>query len=92
MKAQTVLGALVSFLVAANATSSDVDMKSLKLSGAELQNLADMVERHGLAGRLAADQSINCTVAYTLALSTTGPPYTLSLTSLDLSGCVYTGP
>lgn len=69
MKAQSILGALIPFLVTANAASRDADVKSLRLSGAELQNLADMVKSHGLADRLAADQSINCTVSYTLALS-----------------------
>jgi hypothetical protein len=69
MKAQTILGVLIPFLVTANAASSDAGMKSLRLSGAELQDLADVVKSHGLADKVATDQSINCTVAYTLALS-----------------------
>jgi hypothetical protein len=73
MKAQTILGALIPLLVTVNAASSDAGVKSLRLSGAELQNLANVVKSHGLADKFAADQSINCTVAYTLALSKTIP-------------------
>ncbi|OOQ84416.1 hypothetical protein PEBR_30421 [Penicillium brasilianum] len=91
MKAQTIFGALLPVLLTANAASSDESMKTVSFGGAELRNLADVIRSHGLADKLAANQDINCTVAYTLALSA-GPPYTLSLTSLDLSGCIYTGP
>ncbi|KAJ5890481.1 uncharacterized protein N7473_006709 [Penicillium subrubescens] len=68
MRTLTILGALIPFLVTANAASSDAGVKTLRLSGAELQNLADVVKSHSLVDKLAADQSITCIVAYTLAL------------------------
>lgn len=69
MRTLTILGALIPFLVTANAASSDAGVKTLKLSRAELQSLADVVKSHGLVDRFAADQSITCNVAYNLALS-----------------------
>lgn len=69
MKAQTILGALLPVLLTASAASSDDSMKTVRLSGAELRNLVDVIKSHGLADKLAANQNINCTVAYTLALS-----------------------
>lgn len=69
MKAQAILGALLPVLLTANAATSDESMKTVRLSGAELENLADVIKSHGLADKLAANQNISCTVAYTLALS-----------------------
>jgi hypothetical protein len=69
MRTLTILGALIPYLVIANGASSDAGVKTLRFSGAELQNLADIVKSHGLVDKFAADQSITCNVAYTLALS-----------------------
>jgi hypothetical protein len=69
MKAQVIFGALLPFFLYVNAASNDQSVKTLRLSGAELKDLADLVKSHGLADRLAADQSISCSVNYTLALS-----------------------
>ncbi|KAJ5299269.1 hypothetical protein N7476_010826 [Penicillium atrosanguineum] len=88
MKFQLILGALaLAITTSAAPTATTVD--SVKLSNVQVKNLFDVLKVHS---KLAADQSINCTVAYTLALTTAGPPYTIDLTSLDLSNCTYSGP
>jgi hypothetical protein len=69
MKAQAILGALLPVLLTANAASIDESVKTVRLSGAELRKLAEVVESHGLVDMLVANQNISCTVAYTLALS-----------------------
>lgn len=74
MKGQAIFGALLPLLLTANAASNDASVKALKFSGAELKNLADVVKSHGLADRLAADQSISCNINYTLALGNTMHP------------------
>ncbi|KAJ5632095.1 hypothetical protein N7490_008434 [Penicillium lividum] len=81
MKA-TVIATLLSVLAAASAVPSS-GYKTVALNGNQLKS--------ALAKDASFDvnQFINCTVAYTLTLSTAGPPYTIDLASLDLSNCTY---
>ncbi|KAJ5198458.1 uncharacterized protein N7498_007575 [Penicillium cinerascens] len=88
MKFQFILGALaLAITTSAAPTAGAVD--SIKLSQVQVKNLLDVLK---VQGTLSADQTISCSVAYSLALSTTGPPYTIDLTTLDLSNCTYSGP
>ncbi|KAJ5109435.1 hypothetical protein N7456_006110 [Penicillium angulare] len=63
--------------------------KSVELSGSQLNSA---LASHGKAATFDVNQVINCSVSYTLALSTGGPPYSIDLATLDLSNCTYTGP
>ncbi|KAJ5151092.1 uncharacterized protein N7482_010344 [Penicillium canariense] len=89
MKFQTALGALLALAVAASAAPVSSVSKTVELSGNQLKGVLSALGKGDL---LAANQVITCSVAYTLALSTTGPPYTIDLTTLDLSNCTYSGP
>jgi hypothetical protein len=72
MKFQAVFGTLVSLAVAALAVPVENASERVVLSGDELKGIINAMKSHGKPDALAADQSIACTVAYTLALST-GP-------------------
>ncbi|KAJ5699024.1 hypothetical protein N7462_001029 [Penicillium macrosclerotiorum] len=85
MKVQSIL---FSLFVAASAAPSATASKSLEFSGSQLKGVINVLNSYGKGNIPAADQIINCTVTYTLSLST-GPPYTIDLATLDLSGCTY---
>ncbi|CAI7620681.1 unnamed protein product [Penicillium pancosmium] len=86
-------GTLFTLLVAASAAPfRESSNQVAKFSGSQLQSLLSVLAVHNVHGALDVDQNISCTVAYSLSLSTTGPPYTIDLASLDLSNCTYTGP
>ncbi|KAJ5988171.1 hypothetical protein N7481_003381 [Penicillium waksmanii] len=85
-------GTLFTLLVAASAAPFRESHQVAKFSGSQLQSLLSVLAVHNVHGALDVDQNISCTVAYSLSLSTTGPPYTIDLASLDLSNCTYTGP
>ncbi|KAJ5707900.1 hypothetical protein N7488_007701 [Penicillium malachiteum] len=87
MKAQTIAVTLFSIFVAASAAPAS-GTKTVELSGSQLNSA---LQKHGKAASFDVNQVINCTVSYTLALSTGGPPYTIDLASLDLSNCTYSG-
>lgn len=74
MKGHAIFGALLSLLLTASATPNNTNLKDLQFSKTELRKLANIVKSHGLADRLAADQSIICNISYTLALSIMLPP------------------
>ncbi|KAJ5667881.1 uncharacterized protein N7477_006451 [Penicillium maclennaniae] len=88
MQFQVILGTLaLAMMTSAVPTAPAVE--SVKLSQVQVKNLLDVLKTQST---LAADQAISCTVAYTLALSAAGPPYTIDLTTFDLSNCTYSGP
>lgn len=64
MKFQVILGALaVAITASAAPTAATVD--SVKLSQIHVENLLDVLK---VQSTLAADQTISCAIAYTLAL------------------------
>lgn len=77
MKLQTVVGTLFSLFVAASAAPTASNSNTLRLSGAQLNSLIDVLQVNGVGNTLIVDPSINCTVAYTLSLSKL-PPFALS--------------
>ncbi|KAJ5894895.1 hypothetical protein N7495_006586 [Penicillium taxi] len=85
MQLQRILAALVSLSIAVSAAPS----RLVAPNGAQVQSVTAILKGQGNADTLAADQSISCTVAYTLSLSA-GAPYTIDLASLDLQNCTYT--
>ncbi|KAJ5631827.1 uncharacterized protein N7484_011927 [Penicillium longicatenatum] len=87
MKAQTVIATLFSVCVAASAVPASSGYKTVELSGSQLKSA---LAKYNKGGSLDVNQVINCTVSYTLALSSGGPPYTIDLSSLDLTNCTYT--
>ncbi|KAJ6084575.1 hypothetical protein N7486_011375 [Penicillium sp. IBT 16267x] len=86
MKAQTVIATLFSVCVAASAVPANNGYKTVQLSGSQLKSA---FAKFGKDASLDVNQVINCSVSYTLALSAGGPPYTIELSSLDLSNCTY---
>ncbi|KAJ5102814.1 hypothetical protein N7532_003343 [Penicillium argentinense] len=90
MKVQA-FGALFSLLAAASAAPVTSVSNQLSLSSKQLQSLLSVLAAHDVASTQQVEQSISCAVAYTLALSD-GPPYSIELSTLDLSNCTYTGP
>jgi hypothetical protein len=70
MKFQVILGALASLAIAASAAPTTGPVSSVKLSQVQVKDLADVLK---VQDKLAADQTISCTVAYTLALSMLTP-------------------
>ncbi|KAJ5438259.1 uncharacterized protein N7458_009257 [Penicillium daleae] len=87
MKFQATFGTLVTLAVAALAVPVENVSERVVLSGDQLKSIINVFKNSGKPDILAPDQTISCSVAYTLALSSGPPPYTLSLTSLDLSAC-----
>ncbi|KAJ5810643.1 uncharacterized protein N7503_002861 [Penicillium pulvis] len=87
MKAQTVIATLFAVCVAASAVPASSGYKTVELSGSQLQSA---LSKFNKGANFDVNQVINCTVSYTLALSASGPPYTIELASLDLSNCTYT--
>ncbi|KAJ5935785.1 hypothetical protein N7466_005332 [Penicillium verhagenii] len=87
MKAQTIIASLFSACVAASVVPLNGGTKTVELSGSQLQSA---LAKYGKDASFDVNQVINCTVSYTLALSTGGPPYTIDLASLDLTNCTYT--
>lgn len=67
MKFQVILGALA---IAASAAPTTGTVTSVKLSQVQVKDLAEVLK---VQDKLAADQTITCTVAYTLALSMLTP-------------------
>jgi hypothetical protein len=70
MKFQVILGALASLAIAASAAPTAGPVNSIKLSQVQVKALADVLK---VQDKLAADQTISCDVAYTLALSMLTP-------------------
>ncbi|OQD73617.1 hypothetical protein PENDEC_c014G01492 [Penicillium decumbens] len=84
MKFQVILAALASLAIAAPTVSP---VETVKLDKVQVKNLHDVLKTQD---KLQVDQTISCSISYTLDLSA-GPPYTIALGSLDLTNCTYTG-
>ena len=69
MKFQTISGTLVSLAVAALAVPVENVSERVVFNGDQLKSFVDIFRVNGKPNILAPDQSISCTVAYTLALS-----------------------
>jgi hypothetical protein len=70
MKFQAIVGSLVSLAVAALAVPVENVTERVVFSGDQLKSMVNVFRNHGNPDILAPDQSISCTVSYTLALST----------------------
>lgn len=69
MKFQVIIGSLVSLTVAAMAVPVENVTERVVFSGDQLKSMINVLKNNGKADILAPNQSISCTVAYTLALS-----------------------
>ena len=69
MKIQAIFGTLVTLAVAALAVPVENVSERVALSGDQLKSIVNVLKNNGNPDILAPDQSISCTVAYTLALS-----------------------
>lgn len=65
MKFQVILGAMA-LAITASAAPTAAAVDSVKLHQVQVKNLNDVLK---VQSKLAADQNISCTVAYTLSLS-----------------------
>lgn len=109
MKFQDIVASLASLAVAAMAVPVENVTERVVFKADQLKGLINALRNNGRPDILAPDQTISCSVAYTLALGTypfelvtrmciflntvvagAGPPYTIALTSLDLSACTFT--
>ncbi|KAJ5183076.1 hypothetical protein N7492_000692 [Penicillium capsulatum] len=89
MKVQ-VLGAIASLAIAAAAAPASQQSTSMEVKTVQLHSLLDALKSHGMNIDQDIEQLITCNISYSLALSVTGPPYTIALASLDLTNCAYT--
>ncbi|KAF7719500.1 Uncharacterized protein PECH_005212 [Penicillium ucsense] len=89
MKSELILGTLASLAVASAASPLVTRTDHITLTGDQLKGFRDLFNGGKTIGPLAPNQSINCQITYTLALSNTAP-WTITLSSLDLSSCTFT--
>jgi hypothetical protein len=75
MKFQIIVGSLASLAVAALAVPVENVTERVVFNGDHLKGLINVLKNNGRPDILAPDQSISCTVAYTLALSNTPLPF-----------------
>ena len=78
MKSEIFFGTLASLAVASAASPLITRSERITLKGDQLNGMRDVLRANGMADVLAANQNIQCTITYSLALSTEPSPHFLS--------------
>ncbi|EPS29200.1 hypothetical protein POX_f08246 [Penicillium oxalicum] len=89
MKSEIFFGTLASLAVASAASPLITRSERITLKGDQLNGMRDVLRANGMADVLAANQNIQCTITYSLALSTEAP-WTITLATLNLENCQFT--